>query len=85
MPPIYSWNRVSRSLSTRSSAARPAGPHAGLPPGPICNPGAASLNAAAHPAKTDMLFFVAVGDGTHQFTKNYREHLAVQRGKKVQG
>ncbi len=33
LSPIYSWNRVRRSLRTRSRAARPAGPHAGLPPG----------------------------------------------------
>jgi UPF0755 protein len=57
--------------------------HGGLPPGPIGNPGAAALNAAAHPAQTDMMFFVAagVGDGTHQFTRYYKEHLAVQKKK----
>jgi len=53
--------------------------HAGLPPGPICNPGAAALDAAAHPAQTDMLFFVATGDGTHRFSQNYQQHLKVQR------
>lgn len=55
--------------------------HAGLPPGPICNPGAAALEAAAHPAKTDMMFFVADGSGTHRFSRYYKEHLAVQRKK----
>jgi UPF0755 protein len=53
--------------------------HLGLPPGPICNPGAASLQAAAHPEKTDMLFFVAEGGGTHRFSKQYEEHLAIQK------
>jgi len=52
--------------------------HFGLPPGPICNPGAASLEAAAHPAPTDMMFFVADGQGTHRFSRYYKEHLAAQ-------
>jgi UPF0755 protein len=52
--------------------------HSGLPPGPICNPGAASLEAAAHPAQTDMMFFVADGQGSHRFSKYYKEHLAAQ-------
>ena len=55
--------------------------HPGLPPGPICNPGAASLEAASHPEKTDMMFFVAEGGGAHQFSRYYKEHLAVQRKK----
>jgi len=53
--------------------------HAGLPPGPICNPGEAALEAAAHPAQTDMMFFVADSSGTHRFSRYYNEHLAVQR------
>ncbi len=56
--------------------------HAGLPPGPIGNPGAAALEAAAHPAATDMMFFVADGQGTHRFSKYYDQHLAVQKKKK---
>jgi UPF0755 protein len=55
--------------------------HPGLPPGPICNPGAAALEAAAHPAQTDMMFFVADGQGTHRFSRYYNEHLAVQKKK----
>ena len=55
--------------------------HAGLPPGPICNPGAAALEAASHPASTDAMFFVAEGGGTHRFSKYYAEHLAAQRRK----
>ena len=52
----------------------------GLPPGPIANPGLAALNAAAHPAATKYLYFVARGDGTHQFSKTLKEHnLAVHQ------
>ena len=46
----------------------------GLPPGPIANPGAASLEAALYPAETDYLYFVSKQDGTHQFSTNLREH-----------
>ena len=56
--------------------------HVGLPPGPIGNPGAAALDAAAHPAQTDMLFFVAAGDGAHRFSRTYAEHLNAQKRRK---
>ncbi len=48
----------------------------GLPPTPISMPGRAALQAAAHPAPGDALFFVAVGDGSgrHVFTRTYAEH-----------
>ena len=50
--------------------------HAGLPPGPICSPGAASIRAAVSPENHKFLYFVATGqpDGTHTFSTNLRDH-----------
>ncbi|HXM40386.1 MAG TPA: endolytic transglycosylase MltG [Bryobacteraceae bacterium] len=52
--------------------------HAGLPPGPIANPGAASIAAVLHPADTDYLYFVARADGSggHNFSANLAAHAA---------
>ncbi len=48
----------------------------GLPAGPICNPGAASIQAVLDPAPTSYLYFVAKKDGTHQFSSSLVEHNA---------
>ena len=48
----------------------------GLPPGPICSPGLAALEAVANPADTEYLYFVAKGDGSHVFAKTDVEHAA---------
>ncbi|MDH7500280.1 MAG: endolytic transglycosylase MltG [candidate division NC10 bacterium] len=53
--------------------------HRGLPPGPICNPGAASLRAALAPAHTSYLYFVSKGNGTHHFSSTLAEHYRAIR------
>ena len=57
----------------------------GLPPGPIANPSIESLVAALNPAQTDYLYFVAKGDGTHEFSVDLSAHnRAVRRLQKSQ-
>lgn len=53
--------------------------YSGLPPGPIANPGLASIRAAVSPADVDYLYFVAKPDGSHVFSSTYRQHLIAQR------
>jgi len=48
--------------------------NAGLPPGPIASPGLASIQAVLYPAPTDYLYFVARDDGTHVFSRSFKEH-----------
>ncbi len=55
----------------------------GLPPGPISNPGLKSLQAAANPAETPLLYYVLTGkDGSHTFTTNLPDFLAAKRKSK---
>ena len=46
----------------------------GLPPSPICNPSKSSIYAVANPIETDFLYFVANGEGGHNFSKNLKQH-----------
>lgn len=56
--------------------------HPGLPPGPICNPGKKSLKAALFPERTDYLYFVAKGDGSHHFSLTLSEHIRFKKSLK---
>src|SRR5207253_10898615 len=47
---------------------------AGLPPGPIGNPGRSALEAAMHPAQSDYYYFVADAQGHHRFARTMQEH-----------
>ena len=54
--------------------------HAGLPPGPIANPGLPCLLAALHPEQNDFVYYVARPNGAHIFTRTAREHaLAIRQ------
>ncbi|SKA04489.1 endolytic transglycosylase MltG [Selenihalanaerobacter shriftii] len=50
----------------------------GLPPGPINNPGLASIKAALNPADTDYLYYFALDNGEHKFSETYRQHIRLQ-------
>lgn len=58
--------------------------YSGLPPGPICAPGAASIIAALYPEETEYLYFVADGTGRHIFTRTLSEHNRAKRKVRVQ-
>lgn len=47
----------------------------GLPPGPVCNPGRAAIEAVLNPGKSDYFYFVAGPDGEHHFSETYEEHV----------
>lgn len=73
-----------RGSLTRADLAYPS-PYntymsAGLPPGPICNPGTEAIQATLHPQETDKLYFVSRNDGSHYFSATLAEHnRAVQK------
>lgn len=79
---LYSLSRFSGKL-TRANLRTPSPYntylHRGLPPGPIANPGRASVMAALHPASSQYLYFVSKNDGTHAFSRTLREHNAKVR------
>ena len=51
----------------------------GLPPGPICNPGVTSINAALNPAAVEYLYFIADANGKMSFTATYNEFLKLKQ------
>jgi UPF0755 protein len=64
----------SAAAAVRTPSAFNTYERAGLPPGPIANPGLSSIEAALYPAHSDYLYFVARDDGTHVFSKSFDEH-----------
>ncbi len=78
----YAYGRRLKRVWEKNLAVRSAYNtylHAGLPPGPISQPGRASLAAALYPADVPFLYFVAQTDGKHIFSATYAEHLAAIR------
>jgi UPF0755 protein len=69
-----SWDGNLRRRDLESDSPWNTYRRAGLPPGPICSPGAASLIAAARPAEVDFLYFVSRNDGSHVFAESLAEH-----------
>ena len=69
------WHNISRLTHQNLSVDSPYNTylHRGLPPTPIAIVGKAALEAAAHPLKVDYLYFYANSDGSHKFSKTYRE------------
>lgn len=75
------WHQGDKGLSFKDIEVKSAYNtyrNAGLPPGPIANPGLAAFKAVLNYENTPYLYFVAKGDGSHVFTKTYPEHLRAQ-------
>lgn len=75
------WHQGDKGLSFEDIKVKSAYntyKNAGLPPGPIANPGLAAFKAVLNYENTPYLYFVAKGDGSHVFTKTYPEHLRAQ-------
>ncbi|MFN8575655.1 MAG: endolytic transglycosylase MltG [Candidatus Sericytochromatia bacterium] len=75
------WHQDAKGLSFKDIEVKSAYntyKNAGLPPGPISNPGLAVFKAVLNYENTPYLYFVAKGDGSHVFTKTYQEHLHAQ-------
>ena len=68
------WSRPITKSDLAAPHAYNTYAHAGLPPGPIANPGRAALAAALDPEPTDALYFVSRNDGTHVFSRTLRDH-----------
>ena len=78
---IYSLGRRRRLFERDYSVRSPYNTYLidGLPPGPINQPSSSSIEAALAPSDTEFLYFVAGSNGSHVFTRTYREHLAAVR------
>ena len=71
--------RLLRTADLKVSSSYNTYLHRGLPPGPICNPGMASVKAALRPAQASYLYFVAIGGGRHYFSTRLVDHRAMIR------
>jgi UPF0755 protein len=79
------WKRELTAADLEVSSSYNTYRYRGLPVGPICNPGLASLDAVAQPAMTDALYFVARSDGSHVFARTLDEHLINVRREQASG
>jgi UPF0755 protein len=70
----FAGETMRAAVAVRALSAFNTYDFAGLPPGPIANPGLSSIRAALYPAHTDYLYFVARNDGTHIFSRSFKEH-----------
>lgn len=68
------WNQITRADYLNINSAYNTYKYAGLPPGPICNPGLKSIQAALNPAKSDYLYFFHTKDGRIILSKTFEEH-----------
>lgn len=68
------WTGVIHQSELHSDSPYNTYVHRGLPPGPICNPGIAALEAAMHPAETPYLYFVAGANGATRFARSLADH-----------
>lgn len=68
------WKRGLTELDLQIDSPYNTYRQVGLPPGPIANPGLASIQAVLQPAQTEYLYFVAKPDGSHAFARTLREH-----------
>ncbi len=72
------WTPMSMTDSQTVESPYNTFKYQGLPPGPICSPGLAAIEATLYPADTDYLYFFSKGDGSHAFASTLAEHLENQ-------
>lgn len=73
------WNRPLTGEDLKVDSPYNTYRNIGLPPGAVCNPGRAALEAVLRPAPVAYLYYVHRGDGTHEFNMTYEEHLRAAR------
>jgi len=80
---VYSHTKVTSKRIKEDKSAFNTYKNRGLPPYPVSSVSIEAIKSAIYPAKTDFLFFVKNRNGTHDFSKTYKEHLKnIQRAKK---